>query len=65
MEGWNVLPMIVGGKEDIYVLGVMGFEEAAAKRVKDAEANGEIVEIDMDSKMPAVKSRDKNKRKTT
>ena len=53
--------MNVGGKEIICVLGVMGFEEAVAKRVKEAEAKGDIVEVDMDSKIPAVP--DKKKRK--
>mmetsp|Transcript_20524 Transcript_20524/g.37024 ORF Transcript_20524/g.37024 Transcript_20524/m.37024 type:complete len:374 (-) Transcript_20524:241-1362(-) len=59
--GLDCLPMNVGGKEDIFVSGVMGVEESEAKRVKEAEAKGEIVEVDMDSKIPAVP--DKKKRK--
>ncbi|KAL7530439.1 hypothetical protein ACHAWF_003380 [Thalassiosira exigua] len=45
--------------EDVCLVGVMGPEEVIAKRRQKAEANGEIIEIDSDSNMPAKRRRTK------
>jgi len=56
--GLDSLPLTIGSEEeDISFVGVMGFDEVIAKRKKAAELKGEIIEIDMDSKMPAKKQR--------
>lgn len=47
--GLMCLPVTTGSEEDdVCFTGVVGFEDVIAKKRKDAEAKGEIIEIDMD-----------------
>ena len=56
--GLKNLPVSIDEEDDeVCFVGVMDYEEVVAKRRENAEAKGEIVEIDQDSKMPAKRQR--------